>query len=308
MTVKGEIPASSLGKTLIHEHILVDFIGAKETGYHRWDKKAAFDKALPYLQRAKTLGFSSICECTPAYLGRDPILLKMLSEETGLNILTNTGYYGARKNKFLPEHAFMESASQLAGRWISEWKNGIEDTGIKPGFIKIGVDEGGLTELHIKLVKAAARTHLETGLTIVAHTGASIGAFHEMEILREEGVAPGALVWVHAQNEQTLEDHVKAARMGAWVSLDGVRDESYEDYVDRLVNMKNNGVLSRALISHDAGWYTPGEDNGGEYVGYETISGKLIPALKQVGFNRNDFNQLLVTNPKDAFSIKIRKK
>lgn len=30
MTVNGWMPASQMGNTLIHEHILVDFIGAKE--------------------------------------------------------------------------------------------------------------------------------------------------------------------------------------------------------------------------------------------------------------------------------------
>jgi phosphotriesterase-related protein len=39
MTVQGPIDSSELGRTLEHEHILVDFIGAEETGYHRWDRK-----------------------------------------------------------------------------------------------------------------------------------------------------------------------------------------------------------------------------------------------------------------------------
>ena len=33
---------------------------------------------------------------------------------------------------------------------------------LKPGFIKIGVDPGSLSELHIKLITAAAMTHLKT--------------------------------------------------------------------------------------------------------------------------------------------------
>lgn len=38
MTVRGPVPATELGRVLCHEHILVDFIGAKETGYHRWNR------------------------------------------------------------------------------------------------------------------------------------------------------------------------------------------------------------------------------------------------------------------------------
>ncbi len=36
-TVCGPIAPQALGRTLIHEHIMVDFIGADRTGPHRWD-------------------------------------------------------------------------------------------------------------------------------------------------------------------------------------------------------------------------------------------------------------------------------
>lgn len=36
---------------------------------------------------------------TPAYLGKDPELLLKLSELSGLQIVTKTGYYGARNDK-----------------------------------------------------------------------------------------------------------------------------------------------------------------------------------------------------------------
>ena len=113
-TVKGSVNTVKLGKTLIHEHILVDFIGADSTDYHRWDRAAVIEKVLPYPQEIKALGYETIIDCTPAYLGRDPQLLKMLSEQSGLYILTNTGFYGARNNQFVPDYAYRESAGQLA--------------------------------------------------------------------------------------------------------------------------------------------------------------------------------------------------
>src|SRR5688500_11035422 len=100
MTVNGSIPASQMKTTLIHEHILVDFIGADKTHKGRWNRAAVVRKVLPYLRELKKLGCNTLIECTPAYLGRDPELLKTLSDSSGLHILTNTGYYGAQKNKF----------------------------------------------------------------------------------------------------------------------------------------------------------------------------------------------------------------
>jgi phosphotriesterase-related protein len=306
MTVNGPVASRDMGTTLTHEHILVDFIGADSITSRRWDRSKVEEVALPYLRKIKDLSCRTFIECTPAFLGRDPFLLKSISDYTGLNILTNTGFYGAGDNKYLPEFAFSETADQLTSRWIKEWKYGIDSSGIRPGFIKIGVAGGSLSEMHKKLVIAAARTHLRTGLTIVSHTGPSVPAFEQLETLKSEGVAPSAFIWVHAQAEKDISMHVKAAKMGAWISLDGINDNNLEDYVRMIQNMKDNNMLDKVLLSHDAGWYHPGEKNGGEYRGYTTLFEKLIPLLIKDSFTLVDIHKLLVSNPAEAFTIRVR--
>jgi Predicted metal-dependent hydrolase with the TIM-barrel fold len=307
MTVNGPIPANQMGITLTHEHILVDFIGADSISEKRWDKSKVQKIVLPYLAQVKELGCKTFVDCTPAYLGRDPVLLKSISVSSGINILTNTGYYGAGNDKYLPRFAFEETEDQIAQRWIEEWDKGIEGTDVKPGFIKIGVANGSLSDLHKKLVIAAARTHLKTGLTIASHTGPSIPAFEELYILRKEGVSPEAFIWVHAQVEKDITTHIKAAKMGAWISLDGINDNNLNDYVSMLKNMKENNVLGKVLLSHDAGWYHPGEEKGGEYRGYTTLFTKLLPLLRKENFSEKEIHQILVTNPAEAFTIRVRK-
>jgi len=307
MTVNGPIPSSKMGVSLIHEHIMVDFIGADSISNKRWDRSKVIEKSLPYLKQIKDLGCQTLVECTPEYIGRDPLLLKSLSDSTGLNILTNTGYYGASNNKFIPRFAFEETADQLAKRWISEWEEGINGTGIKPGFIKIGVGSGTLSELHKKLITAAARAHLKTGLVIQSHTGPAIPAFEQIEILKKEGVSPEAFIWVHAQSEKDPGNHIKAAQSGAWIGLDGLNENNLQDYVKMLKNLKDNNLLNKVLLSHDAGWYDPGKTNGGDYRGYTTLFEKLIPLLRSENFSETEINQLLVVNPSKAFEIRIRK-
>lgn len=200
MTVLGPISASEIGTTLVHEHILVDFIGADSSGYHRWDKQAVIEKSVPFLKALQAKGCETFMECTPAYLGRDPELMKSISEKTGMNILTNTGYYGARNNIFIPPMAFEMSPEDLAAVWIAEFYDGIEGTGVRPGFIKMAVDRNdSLISMHKKLVQAAALTHLETGLAIMSHTGPEKPAFDQISILAEYGVSPEAFIWTHAQ-------------------------------------------------------------------------------------------------------------
>ena len=307
-TVNGSINADALGTTLIHEHFLVDFIGADKTNFDRWDRDSVIKKVLPFLLEAKEAGVKSIFDCTPNFLGRDVVLLQMLTQQSGINIITNTGYYGAVGNKYLPEWAFTESAEQLAARWIKEFEQGIDNTSIKPGFIKISVDasEGGLSEIHKKLVRAAALTHLKTGLTICSHTGPSRAAFEEINILKASGVHPSTFVWVHAQQENDKTLQTKIARLGSWVSLDGIGWGDFDNYADSIHQLKSKGFLQMVLISHDAGWYKPDEPNG-EFKGYTNIFTELIPRLKQKGFTAEDIDQLLVKNPSQAMGMQVRK-
>ncbi|WP_221393449.1 phosphotriesterase [Dyadobacter sp. NIV53] len=303
-TVSGIINPTDLGKTLIHEHVLVDFIGADKISPDRWEHDAVIKKALPYLLEIKARGFKSVVECTPAYIGRDVKLLQKLSEQSGLHILTNTGYYGASDNKYLPKWAFTESAERLAERWIKEFNNGIDGTSVKPGFIKTGVNPGTLSELHQKLIKAAAVTHLQTGLTICSHTGPALPAYQQLDILKANGVDPAAFVWVHASGSD--EDFIKITKSGCWISLDGIGEDSMDKNEKTISLLKSNGLLDQILISHDAGWYKPGEKDGGEFKGFTTIPDQFVPLLKTKGFSENEINQLLIENPAKAFTIKVR--
>lgn len=306
MSVQGSEKRSDLGVTLSHEHVLVDFIGAKEVSRDRYDPEKAFEVILPYLQALKDLGCETFIECTPSYIGRDPRLLRHLSRATGLRILSNTGYYGARNNHFLPPHAFTDSAEALADRWVAEFTDGMDGTDIKPGFIKIGVDGETLSEIHRKLVQAAALTHAQTGLTIASHTGKAGLAFEQMDILEKNNVSPGAFIWVHAQAENESDKFRKAAQRGCWISLDGFGPQHTDRYSSLLEMARQEGWLNQILISHDAGWYSPGEPDGGDYRDYNSIFKTLQPALKEKGFTDEDIRLLMVTNPAKAFRIQTR--
>jgi phosphotriesterase-related protein len=307
-TVRGEILTADLGKTLTHEHILVDFIGADSTGYHRWNREDVIARVLPFLEEIKAHGYQSLFECTPAYLGRDPLLYKELSARTGLNIITNTGYYGAVNNRFLPAHAFTETADQLAERWIEEFNHGIEDSGIKPGFIKIAIERDSVvSDMHEKLVRAAARTHLATGLTIASHTGPAAGAYREAEILKSEGILLEAFIWVHAL-EGDVKDNIALANQGMWISYDKMNDqpETVELFMDHLRGMKEARLLHKVLLSHDAGWYKPGQENGGTIRSFTSIETILLPKMKESGFSEQEIHLLLVKNPEQAFGMRVR--
>jgi phosphotriesterase-related protein len=306
-TVLGPVPTSALGVTLVHEHVLVDFVGAAAVSPDRYDADEAFRVALPHLQQLSRRGCRTLVECTPAYIGRDVALLRRLSEASGLHLVTNTGYYGAADDKFVPAHAFEESADALSARWIAEHAEGIEDSGVHPGLLKTGVDAGPLSEIDGKLVRAAARCHLRTGLSVAVHTGDGTAAMGVIDTLRSEGVSPRAYVWVHAQNEPDPELHVRAARAGAWVELDGVSESALDRHVETVTGLIRRGHLSSLLISQDAGWYHVGEEGGGRFRGYTYLFDTFLPALRRAGVSEAEIQALLVQNPARALRREVRR-
>ena len=273
---------------------MVDFIGAEQVRPERYDRDQVFRTARPRLEELRRFGCVRLQECTPAYLARDPALLGRLADATGLEIWTNTGLYGAANHKFLPAFARPESATQLAARWIEEARRGID--GVKPRFIKIGVNKAPLDPLDRKLVEAAAITARETGLTIASHTADGAGAVEQVGIVAEAKLSAAKFVWVHAQSEKDHGYHERVARAGAWVEFDGVRAKSAEWHRQCLEFMAGKDLLRRTLISQDSGWYRVGEPGGGQYNGYTYIYTDFLPKLP-AGWAQ----QLMVSNPQQAF-------
>lgn len=278
---------------LVHEHILVDFIGADQIRPGRYDSNEVFRIARPKLEEVKRLGCRRMLECTPNFLGRDPELLARLADATGIEIWSNTGLYGAADHKFVPAFARNETAEQLAKRWIAESREPW-----RPRFIKIGVNRGPLDEIDRKLVQAAAITSRETGLTIASHTGDGDAALEQLEIITNQKVSPTKFVWVHAQNELDHSIHEKIARAGAWVEFDGIGPKTAAFHLQCVRFLTSKGLLNRVLISQDAGWYHVGEPGGGNFRGYAYLYTDFLPQLEPA-----QRPVLMWQNPRSAFGI-----
>jgi predicted metal-dependent phosphotriesterase family hydrolase len=303
VTVRGPVDPGAIGTTLVHEHVLVDFAGADKVSRERYDAGEAFAVVLPHLLALKERGARTMVECTPAWLGRDPRLLVRLSEASGLHVVTNTGYYGAARDKHLPAHAHEESAAGLAARWTAEARDGIEGTGVRPGFIKTGVDAGRLSAIDGKLIRAAALCHQATGLRIHCHTGDGAAAMDILSVLEKQRVPASALVWVHAQNEKDGALHLRAARAGAWISLDGVSEDATDRHLAAVMDLRRAGQLGQVLLSQDAGWYRVGEPGGGSFRGYTFLFDHFLPALRRAGIGEAEVRTLLVDNPARVLSL-----
>lgn len=303
MTVTGPVAPEEAGPMLPHEHV-IDRFGEPPARRPDYDLARLFETVVPRLERVKALGCGTIVDCTAAYFGRDPLILKQLAERSGLRLVTNTGYYAAADDRYVPSHAYNETADQLAARWLREWNEGVDGTGIRPGFIKTAVDAGPLSDIDRKLVRAAARVHRESGLTLAVHTAENVPAAREqLTVLREEGVAPEAWIWVHAHTVEDVEALAEAGEQGAWLSFDGLQPDTIERHRELVQVMKRRGLLGRVLLSHDGTSYPP---EGADPRPYDTLFEAFIPALEASGFSEEEVRTLTVENPRRAFTIRVR--
>lgn len=301
-TVLGPVPATHLGRTLMHEHILTDLIGADRIGRGRYDAQDVIRVVLPHLREAKRLGCETLVECTPAYMGRAPELMAALSKASGLQILTNTGLYGAAADRYVPRSAYVQSAEALAALWTREFLEGIPPTGIRPGFIKLGVDAGPLSDIDAKLASAAALTHQKTGLAIMSHAGNGVAAMAQLALLKKHGVPPSSFIWAHAQDEKDSTYHRRAADDGAWVEFDGISQDSATLHISLILKLKQGGLLERTLISEDTGSYRVGEAGGGSFSGYGFMFTGFVPEALKTGLTHDDVRTLLSRNPQRALT------
>jgi len=304
MTVRGPVAASSLGIILPHEHLFSMF-GEEPSEEHQYDTQLLLATAVPYLENLRAQGCTTIIDGTTAWFGRDPALLRDISTRTGMHILTNTGYYGAANDRSVTKSAFDESADQIAARWLKEWSGGIGGTGIKPGFIKLGVDSGALSAIDRKLITAAARVHRQSGLTLAVHTGDNPAAVREqLAILRTEGVAPQALVWIHANQCPDDAAVLAAASAGTWISLDGLAADTLDRHFALCRLLKDAGRLRQTLLSHDGNTFRA---NGKRPMKtYTTLFTDFLPRLRAAGFDQGEIRTLTVENPARAYAVGVR--
>ncbi len=304
-TVLGPIAPEELGLTLIHEHVMVDFVGADKTGPHRWDREVVARTMQPYLQAIAAQGVTCLVECTPNYLGRDPELLQGLSRATGLHLVTNTGLY---KEPYLPPWAFDLAPEALAERWIAEWEQGICETGVRPGFIKIAVNPGPLLPIQQTIVRAAAIAHLATGLSVMCHTGHAIAAQESLDLIEAEGMDPARYIVAHADGIEAdptaaEDDHVALLRRGVWLEYDGIGWGPLEKQERLVLAALERGYADQILLSQDAGWYHVGEPGGGEVQPMTALLGQFAPRLRAVGVSEPLLTRLLVENPRRVLRV-----
>ncbi|WP_407424842.1 phosphotriesterase [Methanobrevibacter sp.] len=250
-TVNGKIKKDNLGKALIHEHISCasnDFIKAFGT---KWlDRNFLVEYASNVLADAKKkYNIGLIVDGTPIDLGRDISLLKKVSDKSGVHIVASSGFYWFPSFEFV-----LNDEYYIAELLISECKNGIEGTDIKPGILKCAVGYPGITNDIMKRLKAVSIAQRETGLPLYVHCehkGNSV--FEQIDFFVDLDVNVEKIIIGHSAIRPDYDYLKSILNLGCYVSIDQCHCCGYElsDIAKIIIKLCSDGYGDKILISND---------------------------------------------------------
>ena len=178
-TVLGPISASDIGKTLMHEHFYFGYPGFNGNTLHEKYFSELLELGVEVANRAKAHGVQTIVDATPSDCGRNPELLKAVSEKSGVHIVCSTGYYYEGEGApayFKFKRGLGTAEEELYELFMSEITNGIGKTGVKPGVIKLASGKDAISEYEDMFFRIGAKVQKETGIPIITirrrHNGA----------------------------------------------------------------------------------------------------------------------------------------
>jgi predicted metal-dependent phosphotriesterase family hydrolase len=293
MTVRGPVDAAELGITLPHEHVYLNLM-------LEYKKEGVLNDeplAIRELQLYVDAGGRTLVDCTSVELDRDPVALRRAAEATGLNIVMGCGHY--RDPYIDRDHLDRRGVDGLAADLIAEIRDGVEDTGIRPGIIgEVGSNRKWISSAEERALRVAARASIATGLTITTHAARWPLGIPQLDILGEAGVDPRTVVVGHCDMVPSTDYHEAIAARGAFVEFDTIRgDNEYatSSRVDWVMNLVRKGYLEQVLIAHDVCLTTIYTAYGGQ--GYAFLLREFVPRLRVAGLDEGEIETLIVHNP-----------
>ena len=339
MTVLGPIDSDDLGVTMSHEHIFIDLshrvrepcdASLKSYVYEpvrmdnlNWIKRHFTNnsdnmllndikEATEEVMDVKRFGGNSIVDVTNHGIGRDPIAIRKVAIETGMNVIMGSGYYVGISH---PPEMSEKTEEDIAKEIIKDVKEGVGDTGIKSGVIgEIGVENFREDPNEEKVLRGAVIAQKETGAPLYIHPPFTRECERIIEILEEEGADLQRVILCHSDFyiDESMEYTFMIADAGIYIEYDtwGFEGDWYEmglwepSDTQRAVGTKkliDKGYQDKILFSTDICMKMMSMKYGGP--GRAHILRDCLPLLRKYGVTDQELETILVDNPKKVLQF-----
>jgi phosphotriesterase-related protein len=113
------------------------------------------------------------------------------------------------------------------------------------------------------------------------------------------------LIWVHASSENNRAVQRQLADRGVYIEFDSIGANPGQDagLIAAIQELLAAGYGDRILLSHDAGYYQPGQANGGTQRAYTYLIDTFIPKLRAAGVDDATIRMITEINPICAFGF-----
>ncbi|MGY0694474.1 phosphotriesterase family protein [Virgibacillus sp. FSP13] len=309
-TVTGKIPVEDMGKTLIHEHFQFGYPGySGDVTLGPYNRAEAVRAGVEAANAVMKFGVKTVVDPTPNECGRDPQILKEISETTGLQIICATGYYYEGEGAttyFKFRHSLGTAEKDIYEMFMTEINDGIAGTGIRPGIIKLASSKDEITPYEKMFFDIAAKVHQETGILILTHTQEGTMGPEQANLLIDSGVDPNKIVIGHMCGNTDVDYHKKTLQTGVKIGFDRFGIQKLvgapmdEERIETLAKLLDEGYEKQIMLSHDSINYWLGRyPEMSEEVAYLVrnwhpvhVFENIVPSLKRKGVSDAVIEQL----------------
>jgi len=295
-TVLGDISPEALGVTYMHEHLIIESEIVKKDYEHIY--LPSTEDAIAEVLLCKKAGVQSMVDCMPTGSGRNPQKLRKISELTGINIIATTGLHHDRYYRKDDEIEKL-SSSQLGQIFINEIENGMDDTEIKAGIIKVVTSGSEIKDREIKLFEAAAFAHDKTGTPIISHCEHGKGAVEQIKLFTKLGIKLNRVTLSHTDKENDHGYHRELLSSGINVEYDqSLRQFNEEQPESALLTMAmiEAGHLNQIMLGTDGARRSLWSSLGGT-PGLSWLYTGWGRKLKELGASEDVLSRLFNHNP-----------
>jgi phosphotriesterase-related protein len=310
-TVLGKVPVSALGRTLLHEHVLLGYPGWEEDSLYEPDYPALLNRIARSLRELHERGFGCLVDVTPIEMGRNPAFLRQLAEQVEIHIIAATGFYHGGVG--LHPYWRMKQVDELAEVLIHEIEDGVRDSGVKAGIIKAATRVERIVPNEERALRAIARAAVATDVNVTTHTEEGKLGNEQLDIFESEGLPSGRVIVGHMDNVMDLATHTSLLDRGAFIGFDQIGYEfrmTDAARVEGIAALVERGYASGLILSHDRvgnwmGRLTPFLQQFADQVektGFNHLTDVFLPQLLAAGVPEQAIDQMLVDNPARYFS------
>jgi phosphotriesterase-related protein len=317
-TVLGPVDPGELGKTLAHEHFVLGHPGWEgDRTIAGYDREAIIQKGVQMAEDVKKYGVKTVVDATTNEFGRSPDILKEISEKSGLNVICTCGYYNEAHGApryFNTLSQFADGGALVYELMKKEVTEGIGDTGIKAGILKIATDKEGPTDYERMFISSAAKVSKEEDVPIFTHTEEGTLGPEQADLLISEGADPKRIMIGHSCGNTDVAYLQSILDKGVYIGFDRFGIEGVfgtplnKQRQMTLIGLIKMGYASQIMLSHD--WINywlsrPLVDNiVASFLPQwkpTHIFEDILPVLKEADVTDEQIDIMMVGNPRRFF-------